>query len=143
MRGKALVLLAVVFASAGVVAGGDAKADLKKLAGTWSVVSAQKGGKDAPENDIKELRLIFNGDKFTARFGDKSKDGTFKIDPSKKPKQIDITLMDKIAEGIYQFKGDNLELCLSEPGGGEPRPTEFKSAEGSRTILFVLKREKS
>ena len=49
MRGKAVVLLAVVFATAGVVAGGDAKADLKKFAGTWSVVSAVKGGKEAPE----------------------------------------------------------------------------------------------
>jgi uncharacterized protein (TIGR03067 family) len=141
MRGKAVVLLAVVFASASVVAGGDAKADLKKLTGTWSIVSAQKGGGELPANELKELRLIFNGDKLSARFGEKSKDGTFKIDPSKKPKQIDITLMDKTAEGIYRFKGDNLELCLSEPG--EPRPTEFKSAEGSKTFLFVLKREKS
>ena len=142
MRGKAVVLLAVVFASAGVVAGGDAKGDLKKFAGTWSIVSAQKGGKDAPENEIKELRLVFHGDKFTAKFGEKSKDGSFKIDPGKKPKQIDITLMDKTAEGIYRFKGDNLELCINEPDGGEARPTEFKSAEGSRTILFLLKREK-
>ena len=34
MRGKAVVLLAVVFATAGVVVGGDAKADLKKFGGT-------------------------------------------------------------------------------------------------------------
>ena len=91
---------------------------------------------------MRKLRLVFRGDKLSVKFGEKSKDGNFKIDPGKKPKQIDITLMDKTAEGIYRFKGDNLELCISEPDGGEARPTEFKSAEGSRTILFLLKREK-
>src|SRR5260370_27457088 len=142
MRSKVVVLLAVVFASAGVVAGGDAKGDLKKFAGTWSIVSAEKGGKDAPGNDIKALRFVFSEDKLTLKIGEKSVEGSFKIDPSKKPKQIDLTLMDKTGEGIYQFKGDMLELCVSEPGKGETRPTEFKSAEGSSTVLFRLKREK-
>src|SRR3954452_19127182 len=142
MRGKAVVLLAVVFGSAGAVAGGDAKGDLKKFAGTWSVESAQKGGKPGPENEIKELRLVFSGDKVTAKIGEKSIEGMFKIDPGKKPSQIDISLMDKTAEGIYRFKEGKLELCLSEPGGGEARPTEYKPAEGSQTLLFILKREK-
>jgi uncharacterized protein (TIGR03067 family) len=141
MRGKAVVLLAVVFASASVVAGGDAQGDLKKFAGTWSVESAQKGGKEGPERDIKELRFVFSGDKLTLKFGEKAMEGSFKIDPSKKPRQFDITLKDKTGQGIYRFKGDKLELCISDPDGGEARPTEFKSAEGSRTILFLLKRE--
>jgi len=141
MRGKAVVLLAVVFASASVVAGGDAKGDLKKFAGTWAVESAQKGGKDAPGNDIKDAKFIFNGDKLTLKFGEKSIDEvTFKVDPAKKPRQIDITVKEKTGKGIYRFKGDQLELCRSEPGGA--RPTEFKSAEGSSTTLFVVKREK-
>jgi uncharacterized protein (TIGR03067 family) len=141
MRGKAVVLLAVAFASAGVVAGGDAKADLKKLAGTWSIVSGQKGGKDAPEKEIKDVRIIFSGDKVTMKVGEKPLEGTFKIDPGKKPRQIDITLMDKTGEGIYQFKGDTLEICVSAPG--EPRPTEFKAPESTKNTLLVLKREKS
>jgi uncharacterized protein (TIGR03067 family) len=140
MRIKAVVLLAVVFATAGVVAGGDAKADLKKLQGTWAVASAQKGGKEAPEGEIKQLRLVFSGEKLTARFGEKSKEGTIKIDPGKKPSQIDLKIEGDTAVGIYRFKGDMLELCITEPGG--ERPTEFKSPEGTRTMIILLKRVK-
>ena len=142
MRIKAVALLAVVFASAGVVAGGDAKADLKKFEGTWSVVSAKKGGKDAPEDEkIQDVRLTFAGDKLTIKHGERTMEGTFKIDPAKKPAQIDITMMDKGVEGIYRFtKGGMLQLCFNEPGGG--RPTEFKSPEDSKTMILVLKRAK-
>ncbi len=140
MRIKAVVLLAAVFASAGVVAGGDAKADLKKFEGTWSVASAQKGGKEAQEGEIKQLRIVFTGDKITLKFGEKSKEGTFKLDPTKKPKQIDVTLEDKTAQGLYRFNKDMLELCVVEPGG--ERPTEFKSPEGSMVMILILKREK-
>ncbi len=144
MRIKAVVLLAAVFASAGVVAGGGggAKGDLKKIEGTWSVASAQKGGKDAPEGEIGQLKIEFSGEKITIKIGeDKSIEGTFNLDPAKKPKQFDVTIMDKKGQGIYRFKkGGMLELCVAEEG--EERPTEFKTAEGSKVMLLLLKREK-
>jgi uncharacterized protein (TIGR03067 family) len=138
MRSKAVVLLAVVFTSAGFAVGGDAQKELKKFAGTWSVVSAQKDGKDAPENEIKDIRFTFSGDKITFMHGDKTKEGTFKIDPSKKPKQIDVAIDGKDHPGIYKIKADRLEICVGE----QDRPTEFKSADGARTMHIVLKREK-
>jgi uncharacterized protein (TIGR03067 family) len=138
MRCKMVVLLAVVFTSAGVVAGGDAKADLKKFTGTWSVVSAQKDGKDAPLDEFKDVRFTFSGDKMTFKKGEESKEGSFKIDSTKKPPHIDVTVEGKDHPGIYQFEGDQLKLCV----GQTDRPTEFKSAEGTRTMLIVLKREK-
>ena len=138
MRSKAVVLLAVVFASASVVAGGDAKGDLKKFAGTWSVVSAVKGGKDAPENEIKDVRLTFKGDKMTFMKGDDTKDGTITLDATKKPRQIEVMIEGKSHPGIYKFEGDQLKLCVGET----ERPAEFKSPEGSKTMLIVLKREK-
>jgi uncharacterized protein (TIGR03067 family) len=138
MRIRGIVLLAVVFASAGLAAGGDAAKEQKKFEGTWSVLSAQKAGKDAPANDIKEVRFIFSGDKMTFRKGDETKDGTFKIDPSKKPAQIDVTIDGMNHPGIYKFEGDKLQICV----GHDERPAEFKSPEGSKTFLVTLKREK-
>jgi uncharacterized protein (TIGR03067 family) len=141
MRIKAAVLPAVVFATAGVIAGGDAKADLKKFQGTWSIVSGWEGGKPVPEEKTKDFRLTFSGDKLTIKHGEKPREGTFKLDQSKKPKQIDVTMMDKDVEGIYRFKkGGLLEICFNEPGG--ERPTEFQSAEDSKMMIIVLKRVK-
>jgi uncharacterized protein (TIGR03067 family) len=141
MRIKAVILLAVVFVTAGVVAGGDAKDDLKRFQGTWSVTSAVEGGKAIPEEKTKDVQVVFDGNKISVKMGEKSMDGTFKLDPSKKPKQIDVTIMDKKGLGIYRFKkGGMLEVCATEEGG--ERPTEFKSPESSKTILFLLKREK-
>jgi uncharacterized protein (TIGR03067 family) len=138
MRSKVVVLLAVVFASAGIVAGGDDKGDLKKFAGTWSVVSAVKGGKDAPEGELNDVRITFKGDKMTFKKGDDSKEGTIKIDATTKPRQIEVMIEGKSHPGIYKFEGDRLQLCVSQ----DERPTEFKSAEGSKTMLIILKREK-
>jgi len=132
------VLLAVVFATAGVVAGGDDKADLKKFAGTWSVELAKKGGKELPEDEVKKVRFTFTADKMTFSMGDKSKDGSFKIDPTKKPAQIEVMIEDKSHPGIYKFEGDKLQMCV----GDTERPTEFKSEDGSKTMLIILKREK-
>lgn len=64
------------------------------------------------------------------------KDGTipcdFKIDPSKKPKQIDITLHLKRGDatflGIYEIKGDALTVCYAGSNTGK-RPAEFSSKD--------------
>jgi uncharacterized protein (TIGR03067 family) len=145
MRVKAVVLLAVVFVTAGVVAGGDAKGDLKRLQGTWSVVSAVEGGKPAPEEKIKDVQVVFDGNKITVKMGEKSMEGTFKIDPSKKPKEIDSTTgsgpdKGKTWQGIYELDGDTHKVCFAPPG--KDRPKEFSSKVGSGHILQVWKREK-
>ncbi len=44
--------------------------------------------------------------------------------------------------GICEIKGDELQLCLSEPRMPEPlaRPSEFNAGESSERTLFVFKR---
>jgi uncharacterized protein (TIGR03067 family) len=141
-RLAAVILLGTAFAAVGVAAGGDAKKDLKRLTGTWAVESAIKGGKALPEDEIAKVRFKFDGEKVTFKEGDKEEEGTIKIDPSKKPKHIDVTLKGKTHEGIYRFlKGGKLTVCVAV-GDGEARPTKFESPEGSKIILVVLKREK-
>ena len=95
---------------------------------------------------LEHPRLKLMGDKFTvteennATFG-----GTFKVDPSKKPKTIDVTFTDgpekgKIALGIYELEGDTYKV-ITDPAG-KSRPTEFAVKPGSGHVLQVLKREK-
>ena len=137
-----LVLLGTVLTSAGIAARGDGKdvkAELKRFQGTWAVASSQKGGK--PVGMLKNGRLTFAGDRITLRQGDQETfEGAFQIDPSKKPRHIDLMFNgEKAVPGIYASEGGKLKLCLNPDG---ERPTEFRSPEGSNTLLLVLKRAK-
>src|SRR4051812_24815847 len=139
---KTLVLLAAILTASVVQAEGKKPAakDEDRILGTWEMVSGEKGGEPAPDKLVKTLRLTFKTEgKLHVQAKDEDKDGTWKIDATKKPRQIEIMAEDKTLEGIYELDGDNLKLCVSEGGS---RPSEFKSPEGSKTMLLVLKRQK-
>src|SRR5262249_30534152 len=118
--------------------GGDAKKE--KLEGTWAVVSGEKGGEKAPEGELEGVKIIIAGDKMTFQQGGKDQEGSIKLDPGKKPKEIDITRGEKTARGIYELTGDTLKLCVAFTGSD--RPTQFKTEAGAQVMMLVLKREK-
>jgi uncharacterized protein (TIGR03067 family) len=66
-----------------------------------------------------------------------------KIDPTKKPKTIDLSSPQgqamRLSQGIYLLEGDDLKICQSRAGA---RPTEFKTGAGNATTLMILKRIK-
>ena len=69
--------------------------------------------------------------------------GTFKIDPSKKPKQIDVTPGDgpetgKVLLGIYSPTKDELKISMAR------RKERPKSLDGkpARNFIMTLKRDK-
>jgi uncharacterized protein (TIGR03067 family) len=147
MRTIVSVTLGSLFAIGIVTAGDDAKADLKRLQGTWQVVSATSKGEKVPAEDIAELELVIDGDKISVREKGKVQERMmFKIDPAKRPRAIDFThtdgpKKDKVDHAIYQLDGDNLKICVNEESGGA-RPTAFASSAGSSHSLIVLKRAK-
>jgi uncharacterized protein (TIGR03067 family) len=66
--------------------------------------------------------------------------GGFRLDPTKKPKQID---MSDAARGIYELEGDTLKLCWDQRATTNGRPTKFAHDKDKDTVhYFVLKREK-
>jgi uncharacterized protein (TIGR03067 family) len=123
------------------------KKDKEKLQGTWMAVSGEKEGKDDPE--AKQHSLVFEGDKFSIKRGDKVfVQGTFKIDASKSPKTMDIDITEgpenvknKTAQAIYALDGDELTWWVAEPGSGD-RPEKLATKEGVKHLLVKLKREK-
>ncbi len=126
----------------------DVKKDKEKLEGTWKAVSVEAGGKLQDEGE--EHRLIFSGDEFSIKKGEETTiKGKSMIDPSKKPKEIDMEFIEakrdnlrgKTALGIYELDGDTLKWCWNKPGGKRPR--EFSSGATDVHLLVTLKREKS
>ena len=124
----------------------DVEKELKKFHGVWTFESVEAGGKKAPAEELKGLTLTFAGDKYTVKKGDEViQVGRQKLDPSRSPKAIDVTITEGLNKGksmlgIYEIDGDTLKVCFDE--GGKKRPTEFKSAAGSETFVNVHKRVK-
>ncbi len=107
------------------------------LDGVWSAVALTVGGKTYSEEQVRMLQFDFRGDRVTVSMPDKKKEGSFKADASKTPRQFEMNLDgEKASRGIYKLEKDRLTLCFAD---GE-RPAKFESAPGSRNVLAVLKR---
>jgi uncharacterized protein (TIGR03067 family) len=126
----------------------DAKKELMKFQGEWVPVSVELNGTALTEAGVKDVRVIVKGDKLTIKERDKTSEGSFALDPTKKPKHIDGTGKDSQGKehktiGIHEFDGDKLKLCYTLAGG--ERPKEFSSKGGTQKnpiMLVVYQRAK-
>jgi uncharacterized protein (TIGR03067 family) len=120
------------------------KKEMKKQEGDWVLVSSFSDGKKLPAEVVKAMRRTIKGNKFTVtRMGETVASGTFTVDPTKKPKTIDVKRAtgpdkDKPMLGIYELDGDNYKVCFAPPG--KERPTKFFSKAGTGHVLSVWKR---
>ena len=129
--------------------GQDAKADQAKLQGEWEAVSIERDGNKTPEAVAKTFRRKIEGNKYTVTFkmGDKVQTvkGTFKLDPSKKPKALDIQLdlgdgQEGTAKGIYEIDGEKLKTAFPSDGPKGKRPSDFK---GENVMIVIWKQQKT
>jgi uncharacterized protein (TIGR03067 family) len=118
-----------------------AKGDKETIQGTWAIVSGERDGQPIPEEAIKTIKLVFAGDKFTLDHDGQKSEGTVKLAPDKKPKEMDIDTGGQTIKAIYQLEGDTLKIAHGPPG--EARPKEFPKKEGSGLTVATLKRQKS
>jgi uncharacterized protein (TIGR03067 family) len=119
--------------------------DMKLLEGNWSLHSFATNGKEVPAETIQNIKLTIKGNRYLVDFGKQKMELTFKIDPSKKPKAIDLINVkdDKktVTLGIYEISTDTLKMCRGTESG-QDRPTEFAAKEGSKLAVAVYKRDK-
>ena len=148
MRALCRTIVGIAFLAAGgtLLSGGQKEAvdsDLKKIQGTWQFVSHEMKGKQTPPEQVAKLKISFTGDKWSVtEDGKEVQAGTQKLDPSKKPPQVDAVVIEGGRKGvtmlgIYEIKGDTLKVCF-DPEGKE-RPTSFAAKGG---LLAEMKREK-
>jgi len=69
---------------------------------------------------------------------------SFNVDPSKSPRQIDMTFLDgphkgKTLRGIYRFIGeDECQICFGDPDANVDRPTDVSySTNAGRTMVSL------
>ena len=146
-----LVLSGFVVSAALLVGGGDdaaIKKERAKFKGTWKITKFETSKGEEKKDDVT-ITVKFaedGGVEFMMSKGTdtKSKKGTYKLNPTAKPKELDLIPEEKnddVGKAIYQFDKDKLKLCLTE-GKGSSRPTDFNIKEGSRTIIVTLERVK-
>lgn len=145
MRTKLLVLIAAVVLVAADAPDDAKKKDLEKLQGTWTMTGGEFDGNKIPPDQAKgELIFKDNTYSYTTAAGETG-GGTFKIDPAKKPKQMDAVakggpLDGQTIEEIYELDGDTLKICLALPPA--KRATDFTAPAESGRMMFTYKRKK-
>ena len=125
--------------------------DEEKLLGTWVGTSIEMLGGKARirREDWNECYFIFSkGGKLTWRLGPigisvPSIKGTFKINATKTPKEIDLIVSKEggkqgIMKAIYQLDGDTLKIAYTLAGMEGDRPTAFDLKQAA---IVTLKRD--
>lgn len=60
------------------------------LLGSWVRVSAEVGGKKVPDEELKKTRLMITSNRYSLRTGDQTRQGGIRLDPTRKPKTMDL-----------------------------------------------------
>ena len=133
----------------------SAQTDSELLQGTWFGITWIGDVEEEKRNAVPEewfrladCKLTFTGDRVALVEGidGKPTNGTFKIDPAKRPKQInwqiELGVHGVSYLGIYELEGDILKLCLGNPLVDGERPTEFATKPDDAQKLIVFKRKK-
>jgi uncharacterized protein (TIGR03067 family) len=126
--------------------GHDAKEDLAKLQGEWTMVSGEIAGQQLPPDLVKTSKRVTKANETTAHVGGQLFfKATITLDPTKKPKTIDYDMTEGTTKGkkqlgIYEITGDTIRFCFSAPG--KERPTDFTTKAGDERTLSAWKKGK-
>jgi uncharacterized protein (TIGR03067 family) len=121
------------------------KKDRQQTAGKWKVVAVEIDGQKMSDEDARKYTVVngTDGSWSLQEDGKEMDKGTSTIDPSKKPKAIDLTpttgeSKDKVHLAIYELGEKTRKLCIAGPD--KSRPTDFSAKAGSEQILVSFER---
>jgi uncharacterized protein (TIGR03067 family) len=120
------------------------KKDRDAMQGDWACESLTRDGFAFPDDDAQALFRTIKGDTYVvSRFRAKAGSGTFTLDATKSPKEIDLVPdgpKKVVIKAIYKLEKDVLTICHAAPGA--KRPTAFASKKDSGDTLTRWKKEK-
>jgi uncharacterized protein (TIGR03067 family) len=154
-----LMFLTTTLLGADTPKGDQAKKELDKLQGEWALLAIDNNG---TENKVMpdEVSFILKGEVLSTKSnkGEYGKYGKIRLDPTKKPKAMDVIVtegQEELAKCIYELDGDNLKVAYlrtenKSSGEGifaDQRPGSFKmkpvdSPQKPHLRILVLKRIK-
>jgi uncharacterized protein (TIGR03067 family) len=146
VKGKVLFVLMAGLCVAADKPKADAKKELEALQGTWVMAELEVNGERVPDEKIKGTTLTVRGDKYIVKVKGKAHETTIKLDPSQKPRAIDMYFPDgpelpRLSKGVYELDGDTFKLCRNQ-ATGEDRPVQIGSWPGTNLFVVTWKRQK-
>jgi uncharacterized protein (TIGR03067 family) len=111
--------------------------------GEWQMVSAVMDGTPMERSAVEWVKRITRGSETAVYAGPQvMMKMEFQSDASRAPKTIDYvntagSNKGKSQQGIYEFEGELLKICVAAPG--KPRPTQFQSDRGDGRTFTVWK----
>jgi uncharacterized protein (TIGR03067 family) len=139
-----------------------AKTATKDLQGTWVLKDVRVSNEAETKRVAKRMKgtkVTFSRDKVTLQADGKDQTGSYRIDPSKSPKEMDLIIKGpdgkvEVTRGIYELQGNRLTMCFGgikkgdvkkdkgkDKGYGESKRPASMRATGS-DILLRFAREK-
>ena len=128
----------------------DKAAEVKKLQGTWTIVSGEFSGKALTPPQLGIDTIVVAGEKMTLRRGDKEVAAyPFEVHPDKKPRVMVWTKQQGGKEGklpvIYELDGAKLKVCFpllgTTPPKEAPKPPESFETKDKPFGLFVAEKK--
>ena len=127
----------------------DARTERANLVGKWVVTALTINGEEVPDAtllkapwiwDVGDTRIVSHRPGAGGNVHDEEID--FALDPSKAPKTVDVTDVDKkeTFKGVYEIVDDDvLKLCIPTKPTGD-RPTGFDARKGTEWVSIRMVR---
>jgi uncharacterized protein (TIGR03067 family) len=118
--------------------------DAKAVQGAWQAVTYEANGV-ALKDVADKVVCTCEKDVFTFKYDGKVVwKAKLKLDPSKEPKAIDLTITEgtnqaQVILGVYEITKDGFKWCTSS-AGDKGRPTGFESKAGSDVAVYTFKK---
>ncbi len=129
----------------------DPAADLKKLEGTWVLVSGKKDGQPVAADHVSKSRVVWKGGEAVVETPHQAtepiKAKVTLVAGGAGPKRMDWTRANgpdagKVMLAIYEFRGPDEYVIVFAPAGKD-RPKDLDAKSGSGHTMHVWKRVKS
>jgi uncharacterized protein (TIGR03067 family) len=117
-------------------------AERARFAGKWKVIAREQGGESVDTTDL-DFSMTFEADRYRLVVDGRTKPvAPFWLDMKRQPRRIDwmatIDGKEQRLLGIYEFRGDNLLICMGN--AGEARPATLSTAGRNGVVLYTLRR---
>jgi uncharacterized protein (TIGR03067 family) len=146
MLRKMTVVITAAIASVwlGIALGDDAT----NLQGEWKLVEREYKGKKTKDGDadFRRTTIVIKGDAMFVNTDGGQYTKSFTVDPTKSPKEMDVTPQignerGETAAWIYRLENDRWTISFPRFTPPTTRPTEFTTGtDDARTIIYVLAR---